>query len=76
MAQELIMLLVCLVLVFGVLGYIFFSKVKRSADDFDEESPFLGSESTNSYHKGVVIYENLHNNEKKAQFKGEHRRHV
>ena len=76
MTQELIMLLVCGASVLGVLWYIFFSKVKKTGGATHKESPFLGSESTNSYHKGVTVYESLHNNSNKAQFKGDHRRNV
>jgi hypothetical protein len=76
MTQGLIMFLVCVASVVGVLLYVFFSKVKKSGGASHKESPFLGSESTNSYHKGVTVYENLHNNSKKAQFKGDHRRNA
>ena len=76
MTQELIMLLVCIASVVGVLLYIFFSKVKKAGGASCKESPFLGSESTNSYHKGVAIYENLHSNTNQARFKGDHRRNA
>lgn len=76
MTQELILILIFGAFFIGVLLYIWFANTKKHSLDSCKENPFLGSESTNSYYKGVTVYEELHKNPKKAQFKGDHKRHA
>lgn len=52
--------------------YLLFSKITKPKCKNCKENTFLRSESTNSYYKAKVIYENLQKDEHKAHFKGDH----
>lgn len=73
MSQELIMYLVALVSVIIVWSYFLFSPIRtQNRIIYKKNKTCLGSENTDSYFKGTDIFEELHQNENKANFKGDY----
>lgn len=67
---AIILSIVCVSCLTGVLGYVFFSKVKTKASD---NSVFLNSDVTWSGIDAEEIYESLKKAPIKATFKGDHK---
>ena len=70
---ENVIIILTILSVFVTILYLLFSKVKLPSNRHGEDSPFLGSDSSNSYFKATDVFQKLDTDDKTPEFRGDHR---